>query len=271
MRRILLSALMAIALTAGFTAQTSAQEVYSYTETRTRTRTLKIDWRPEQKNYQRYTVSVSPLMVFNNGLKFDFEKELPRSGHWLGTSLSVYFAPRSGGAGAEWYNDRSSFNSGFDDYHRMWGVGTSASYKYTFGRRGWYFATGLMLDFFRVGVATRAFVPYQEDGMTYYDYGNAIDTRSYFKPTARFVMGKHMALSRRCFFDLYAGMGISYSIYEEGGHRIDDYYYSDSWSSSVMHYGRGRQRFNDVGGFAYRGLTIVTGFRFGVLLWKDLR
>ncbi len=263
MRRIPTSALIAIAFTVAAITCASAQESYSYTETRTRT--IPIDWRPEQKNYQRYTVSVSPLRVLSNGVKFDFERELPRPGQWLGTSLSMYFVPRRGGMGSELYNNRSSFISGFDDYHRMWGIGTSVIYKHTFSRRGWYFATGMTFDFYRVGVATRAFVPYREDGMTFYDYGNAIETRSFFKPTARFVMGKHMALSRRCFFDLYAGVGLSYSIYE----REDTHDYTGSYD--YRYGGYGYPRFDDVGGFGYRGLTIVSGFRFGVLLWKELQ
>ncbi len=252
MRRTLLSALIATALTAGSIAGAGAQESYTYTETRTRTRTLKIDWHPEQQTYQRYTVSVSPLMVFNNGLKFDFERELPRPGHWIGTSLSVYFAPALDGS-REPYNDRASFNSAFYDYHRMWGLGTSLTYKYTFGHRGWYMATGINLDFYRVGVAADAFVPYREEGMTFYEYGIALETRSFVKPTARFIMGKHLALSRRCYFDLYAGVGLSYSIYDRG---VPRGYHHD---------------FDDLGGFGYRGPTIITGFRFGVLLWKDLR
>ncbi|MDR2882856.1 MAG: hypothetical protein LBU98_03670 [Alistipes sp.] len=259
MRRTLLSsALIAIALAAGSTAETSAQESYSYTVTRTQTRTLRIDWRPEQKTHQRYTVAVNPPRLLSSGLRFDFEREMPRPGHWIGTSLSVYFAPALGGSNSGLYNDRWSLLSSFDSYHRMWGVGTSATYKYIFSRRGWYFATGLMFDFFRVGVATDAFVPYREDGMTYYEYGRALETESYFKPTARFVMGKHMAVSRRCFFDLYGGMGLSYSIYRDGD----------------RHYGYGYDydpHFDDMGGFAYRGLTLVGGFRFGVLLWKDLQ
>jgi hypothetical protein len=243
----------------------SAQEgrqIHSYTVTRTRT--LLIDWRPEKTNYQRYTVSVSPLRLASNGLKFDFERELHRPGHWLGTSIALYLAPPRGNDwGGVWYwgdddNNRAWFNSGFDYYHRMWGIGTSAMFKNTFSHRGWYFATGLTLEFFRVGVSTSDYTPYVEDGLTFYDYGTTIETNSYFKPTAQISIGKHMALSERCYFDLYTGLGISYAFTsdDERPYGNDDYH---GWYS---------HRFTELGGFAYRGLTPLAGFRFGVLLWK---
>ncbi len=268
MRRVILSALVAVAIAAGSTVESSAQERYTYTVTHTHTRSVPINWQPEQKTHQRYTISVSPLRLASNGLKFDFEWELPESGHWLGTSLTTYFGPARGGAYSEWYNDRESFISSFDRYHRMWGLGTSAIYKHIFSRRGWYFATGLTFDFFRVGVANDDYVPYTEDGMTFYDYGRTIDTKSYFKPTARIVIGKHMAISERCYFDLYAGVGLSYSFYSNDDRHIYPAGYGSGFYDSY-HYER--PLFDDIGGFAYRGLIPVGGFRFGVFLWKELQ
>lgn len=249
--------LMTAALSVSITAAQTAAAQQSYTYSVTRTRTLLIDWRPEEKTYQRYTVSVSPLRLASNGLKFDFEYELPKPGHWFGTSLAIYIAPQHhsyyywDGDG----NERTWFNSGWDDYNRMWGVGTSAFFKNTFSHRGWYFSAGVVLEFFRVGVMGSTYIPYVEDGLTFYDYDRQLETKSYFKPTAQINIGKHMALSERCYFDLYAGLGLSYALFK------DDYQFDDQ----EYYY---HQRFSDVGGFAYRGLAPVGGFRFGVLLWK---
>ncbi len=259
MRRSLISALIAIAFTAAAIDQSSAQESYTYTETRTHTHTLKIDWLPEHKNYRRYTVSVSPLRVLSRGVKFDFETELPRPGHWLGTSLSMHFVPSYDGSDFDSGNGRSSILSSFGHYNRMWSVGTSAIYKYIFSRRGWYLSPGLTFDLFRVGVFVDTFTRYRAEDMTFYHLDRGLDTRTFFKPTARFVIGKHMALSRRCYFDLYGGLGLSYSFHD------DDRDYNRD------HDGFGNQNFDGVGGFGYRGLTPVGGFRFGVLLWKDIR
>ncbi len=235
----------------------AAQQSYTYSVSRTRT--LLIDWEPEEKTYQRYTVSVSPLRLISNGLKFDLEYELPKSGHWVGTSLAVYLAPqrRTSDYGDYWDtdgNDRSWFNSGWDSYHRMWGLGTSAFFKNTFSRHGWYYSAGLVLEFFRVGVTGNIYVPYKEDGLTFYDYGRELRTESYFKPTAQINIGKHIAISERCYFDLYAGLGLSYAFDSTGTDRS-----------------RQDHLFSLLAGFAYRGLTPVGGFRFGVLLWKPLQ
>ncbi len=264
MRKTICIAAAAVLLSVSATI-VSAQERYTYSYMRTRT--LLINWQPEEKTHQRYTVSVSPLRLASHGLKFDFEMELPKPGHWFGTSLVAYLAPPRNLRYGYWDregNNRSSFNSGFDDYHRMWGIGSSVMYKNTFSRRGWYFSTGIVFEFYRVGVTTGAFIPYEENRLTFYDYGSALVTKSYFKPTAQINIGKHFAISERCYFDLYAGLGISYALYKRDDRHMAGYDYR--YGPSYHHYYR---RFTDIDGFAYRGLTPVAGFRFGVLLWNQ--
>ena len=265
MKRATVITLLALLLSAAGGTTAPAQQRYTYEETRTRTRTVLIDWRPGERTHQRYTVSVSPLRLASHGLKFDFERELPRPGHWLGTSLVVYLAPPRDTRYFYWDregNNRGSFNSGFDDYHRMWGIGTSAFFKNTFGRRGWYFSAGVVLELYRVGVTGGTYIPYTEDNLTFYDYGQALEAKSYFKPTAQINIGKHMALSERCYFDLYAGLGISYALY-----KADDRHITRPGEHYHPHYSRA---FTGIGGFAYRGLVPTGGFRFGVLLWKPV-
>ncbi len=230
----------------------SAQEYYTYRVMRTQL----IDWEPEAKGPQRYTVAINPFHLVNKGLKFDFEVELDTPGNWFGTSLTGYYAPprREG----SWWrsldgNDRNTINSGGDDYNKMWGIGTSAMYKNIFHPRGWYFQTGLLLEFFRVTTLKYGFAPYNEDGLTFYEEGMYPETRSYFKPSAVFNLGKHMALSQRCFFDMFIGLGFSYSIYK----RHDDV---------LDHNGYYQGDFSGMYGFAYRGFYPNWGFRFGVLI-----
>ncbi len=132
--------------------------------------------------------------------------------------------------------------------------------KNTFHPRGWYFSAGVTLEFSRVGVLVDNFYPFVEEGLTFYERGRALVTKSYLKPTAQFNMGKHMALTERLYLDLYAGLGLSYSIYKNDG-RHDQYpTYSGGWSYRL---------FTDPGGFARRGFTLTGGFRFGVLLWES--
>ena len=254
-------AVAAVLFSAAAVQKTMAQHSYTYSVTRTRT--VLMDWRPEIRTHKRYTVSVSPLRLASQGLKFDFEKELSKPGHWLGTSLVVYLAPartpRYGGYWDSDGNNRSWFNSGLDDYHRMWGIGTSAFFKNTFSNRGWYFSTGIVFEFFRVGITERTYIPYTENTLTFYDHGSILNTKSYFKPSIQINIGKHMALSERCYLDLYAGLGLSHALYKN-----DDRHDRNSGYDYGWHY----PYFSQLNGFAYRGLYPVGGFRFGVLLWK---
>ena len=277
-KTILLTAaalLFSVAAARMATAQVATTRVATaeqgYTHSVACTRTGPIVWKPEETTRQRYTVSVSPLRMVSNGMKFDFECELLKPGHWLGTSLAVYLAPqRRPGYGDTYWNsdgnDRSWFNSGWGSYHRMWGLGTSAFFKNTFSHRGWYYSAGVVFEFFRVGVTFNTYTPHEVDGLTFYDYGRELETKSYFKPTAQINIGKHMALSERCYFDLYAGLGFSFAFYEKDNRHIHRY------DRDHAHHGNSHPHywslFSGPGGFARRGFTPVGGFRFGVLLWK---
>lgn len=220
-------------------------------------RTLKINWKPETaKTVQRYTIAINPAPLMNNGLRFDFELELPRPGNWLQIGLTGYFAPERQYRRSyyDWYgdsgNNRWGAISGFDDYNRMWGVGVQALYKWMFHRRGWYLNAGLAVEFFRVGRVEDAFLEYREDGLTFWEYGNGLVEHSYVRPSLVFNVGKHIAVSHRCFFDVYGGMSISYSIYDRNEYNFDD--------------------FSEMYGFARRGINLLNGgVRFGVLLWNN--
>ncbi len=268
MKRLIFLSAAALLVSLASTPETAlAQQRYTYSVTRTRS--APIDWRPEENAHRRYTVSVSPLRLISNGLKFDFEYELPRTGHWFGTSLAVYLAPQRRESPRNYWrsdgNDRSWFNSGWDDYHRMWGLGTSAFFKNTFSHRGWYYSAGVVLEFFRVGVTANTYIPYEENGLTFYDYGRELQTKSYFKPTAQITFGKHMALS--CYFDMYVGLGASVALYKNDDRHTENYhddYYSTGYNPRRYSW----PLFTRLNGFAYRGLTPIAGFRFGVLLWK---
>lgn len=245
---------IAILLSAALSA--SAQQTYSYTVQRT----IPINWRPETKETQRYTIAVHPFHLINNGLKFDFEYELGKPGTWLQAGITGYAAP-SRDARYLWddyygYNHRNTPNSGGNSYERMWGMGVSALYKHMWSRRGWYFSTGLSLEFFRVGRYERGYASFEEDGLTFYESASYIRDKSYVRPTAHFNVGKHFSLSRRTFLDLYIGVSASYSIYRREPYDPNNYYGGYFYDYDGMY------------GFGYRGLNLFNcGFRFGVLLW----
>jgi hypothetical protein len=240
----------------------SAQQSYTYYVKRT----IPINWRPDSTSVQRYTVAVNPLMLLNDGLKADFEYELKTPGEWLQMGLVGYAAPaRTMGYGYgydyyDYHNNRWTPNSSGDDFRNMWGVGVSGLFKKMLHMRGWYFSTGIKMEFFRVGRVENGYIPYKEDGLQYYEGNTYLDTRSYFKTTAQFNLGKHFALSRRCFIDAFIGVSYSYSLYNSTPHT----YSRDNQYDYNYYY-----TFSDMNGFARRGLNLNGGLRFGVLLWDD--
>lgn len=231
-----------------------AQERYDYTVSSTHKRSPRIDWQPRTIDYQRYTLGVNIVPLLNHGLKFDFEFEIPNNpGHWLQLGVAGHFSPALKHAhNYFWYdrydNYRSNFMSGFDDYIQMWGAGVHLRYKWMFSRKGWYLSPGISLEYFRVERTGYGLVEYREDNLSFWEEGKYLSQRTYYKPSIQFNIGKHFAVSRRCFFDLYGGIRLSYSIYKPNSE-----YYSEP--------------FHGMFGFAHRGLDIINGgIRFGVLL-----
>ncbi len=228
-----------------------------------------INWLPDGKysDIQRYTIAVNPFYLISGGLKFDFEYEL-KTGKWIQTSLIGYYAPDRENENSYWWgdgygNNRYSFVSGFDNYYSMWGVGASALYKHVWSRRGWYYSTGITLEYFNVKQMRSGYKPYQEEGLAglyFYEASISPYAMSFVKPTATFNFGKHIAIAPVCFLDLYIGVGFSYSIYDQDKHfgHISDY-------DGEIYY---EPEYDGMYGFARRGFVFNAGFRFGVLLWE---
>ncbi len=227
---------------------------------------FQINWLPGNTDIQRYTVAVNPVYLIYSGLKVDFEYELRKPGRWIETSLIGYYAPHRDRENYWWGdyygNNRASMRSSYDSFDKMWGIGTSIMYKHMWHRRGWYFSTGLVVEYYRVGDIRSGYLPYEEDGLTFYTAGDYSHKMSFVKPTAQFNFGKHMALSRRCFFDMYIGIGYSYSFYNK---EHFEYFYNDYYTGKeqVYYY----PDYSGMYGFARRGFVLTGGFRIGVLFW----
>lgn len=270
------AAMLVVAMVLGTAEETQAQERYYWTNARGRYRVIPVNWRPDSIiPYKRYTVAVDALQLVHHGIKFDFEGELRRRpGEWLQTSLTVYTAPprKTVGSGRYDYdyypgydseesleNYRDGLNSGYDSYMSMWGVGTSLLFKKMLHPRGWYFSTGLKFDYYNVKVKTREYIPFTEDGLTFYEQGTKLHQQSFYKPTLQFNFGKHITVSKTCFFDIYVGVNYSYSF-----HNREKLVQGESRG----YYSRPYKLFTTMDGFAYRGFSPNFGARFGILIWQ---
>lgn len=204
---------------------------------------LKIDWKPDTKDIQRYTVAIRPLYLTENGLKLDFEFELNKPGDWLRVELIGHHRRRFNHGHYDYRSGWSTINSGYDTYHKLGGAGAGLAYKSMFTSNGWYYSVGAAFNYFNVGHEVLSYHPYVEDGITFYERGWKDVNAKYYKPEATVNIGKHFALSRSFFADMFLGLGFAYSFYE------GENYFSDTPYA-----------------FGGRGLFINAGFRIGWLI-----
>jgi hypothetical protein len=274
LKLLLFAAVLLVAAATGGHPEAHAQERYHTWQTRRgRAMMIPVNWKPDSLPvYKRYTVAVDPMQLINNGFKFDFETELSgrRTGEWMQAGLLMFAAPER--KYKDYYyspyyyreldgNNRESYNSGYETYHKMWGVGLSVLFKKMFHRRGWYFSTGVKLEFYGVTANVKELVSFAEYGNTFYEQGGWLSHRQYFfKPGLQFNLGKHITLTPRCFFDVFLGVSYSYAFYDSGK-TIPATRYSYPQPRTYA-------KFTRMDGFGYRGFSPNFGARFGVMLWK---
>ena len=193
-----------------------------------------IDWMNASEN--RYTIAIRPLYVPNNGLKIDFELELPRKGSWLQIDGIVRFNT---------YDDSFYWEAGDNWFTKLNGCGLGVYYKTFFRPNGWYYDAGVLMNYYGVSKPGIVSETYVEDGMTFLRYDRKTIKWNFFKPSLNFNIGKQLALSSHLFLDLFAGIGYTYSFHSDGL-----YGYFSSYNPRS---------------FSYRGLYVSGGFRIGIL------
>ena len=200
---------------------------------------LKAQTNSAEDNSEKYIIAVQPFLLMNGGLRVDFETRLKNPKSWLQVSLTGYRLP--------YYNDDEwggweNFNSDFDLFRELKGLGIGGAYKYLLYKDIFYASAGLSYTYFEVTYQGGYYNPYQEDGLTFYEYSRT-DRRQYFnKLYSNICVGLQTYLSNALYGDAYIGLGYSYSFYDKEKAAFDD---------SIFGYGR-------------RGLTVAGGVRIGV-------
>lgn len=234
----------------------------------------RMDWKPAEKKCDRYTIAIHPFTLVNNGLKADFEYELKTPGRWLQFQVAGYIAPQRDGYryyyhdydNYDYYSRRTNPIAGFDYFNKLGGFSIGVGYKHMFTRNGWYFSPALKFSHFSIHFREMGMASFISDGMTFYEPRYVTKKAKYYKPTVSFNVGKHIAFSKHFFMDLYTGLGITYSFYNDNA--IQTYYYSSGSSYDELRYSDG------MSAIGYSGAQIVGGIRFGFLLrgkpWKPV-
>lgn len=203
--------------------------------------TNPMDWKPESKTANRYSLSVHPFHLMNSGLKLDFETEFTPE-KWLQVGAMGYYRPRFNDHESEWREGWESLNSNYEPFSKLSGAGLSLSYKSMFDSRGWYFNTGVLYNYYDVDYEELRYVPVQQDGLTFYERRFLMVTTKFHQPAVFFNAGKHMAITRHLFADVFIGLGYMHSFYSGGPTPFDEYV-----------------------AFGYRGVYFNGGFRIGIL------
>ncbi len=203
------------------------------------------------KLYPKYTFAVQPLYLINGGLRFDFEQQLQSQKEWLQYSImGYYYQPKTYD---NYYNGYSYFRwepfySDFDSFSAFKGVGAGLAYKY-FLPRFFYISPGVNYSYFNVAYKEYAFSPYNEDGLTFYEYGYMPFEQNFHKLKSEVTVGIQSTLRKLIFVNVYAGFGYTYSFFDE--------------NKAAMN--------NSIFSFGYRGLTLTAGFRVGITLDRSVK
>jgi hypothetical protein len=184
-----------------------------------------------------YTLSFVPQYLFKNGLRMDLELKLKKENQWLQIAPQVYYHE----AIDDYWYDYS--------FEKLGGVGLDLHHKIYLSTNkiahGPYLSYGMVYQHFAVRHNDYIWVPYEESGLTYYDYTSKTLTGTIHKGGINLLFGYQVHPFDRLLLDVYLGMGIRKSFPSES--------MEDRFNSSIIDYN-------------YSGTLLVFGVRFGALL-----
>ena len=193
----------------------------------------KIDSLPQQASL---SISLQPFFLLNNALKVDMEWQ--RAESQFGYIFTV-----------ESYNGRVEENKynyssyGHNDPVNGFGVGVAQKYRLKSGRSGPYVAYGMTYRYLEITMETEDFYQYQENGLTYYDFG-ALKKNNVISSGLFSAVFGYQKVADNFVYDLYLGMAYKAQFKSTdfgGGRTYDQYQYS----------------------YAHKGATMLVGLKIG--------
>lgn len=196
--------------------------------------------RAQEKEY-KLLVMGSPQHLAINGLRVDLDLPLKRSWQWLVLSPTFYY---NKGDDALGFFYESSYN-------RLIGGGLDVNTKSFLGRKihgeGAYASFGGGYRYLNVKTSDFKWVSYEQKGLRYYERQPADYSLDIHSINARAVLGLQTLLMPGMMIDVYAGVGLKYSIHDQPEGTYLKY------NESTIDYG-------------YTGTMFIGGFRIGVAL-----
>ena len=205
----------------------------------------------EETAAPRYAVSIEPFYLYNGGLRLNLEKNL-KANHWIELNLTGYWLPHSDARQKTVdENGKTSYtSSGYiisnSDFRRIYGLsglGIGCTYKYNLSK---YFTLNPAISYTRYNVENTAYdyVPYREDGLTFYEYALIYKKQTFRKLTTQITLSGRSSFKYLLFMEYYTGLGYAYSFYDENKPHFDETMF----------------------GYGYRGYYFTLGIKIGVNL-----
>ncbi|GHT56851.1 hypothetical protein AGMMS49982_23870 [Bacteroidia bacterium] len=193
-----------------------------------------------------YAVSVEPFYLFNGGLRLNVEKrlsarewvELNVTGYILSyreiTESGLYLSdPEEGG--------HVTSNSDFYRFTELSGFGLGGTYKY-YAWKTIYFSANVAYTYYNVGYLDWNFLPYEEDGLVFYEYGSQNTHQQFNKVLGNLCIGVRSFFTHKYMIEFYGGLGYAHSFYNPD-----------------------KRAYNETSfGFGYKGVYPVFGMKLGL-------
>jgi hypothetical protein len=157
---------------------------------------------------------------------------------WVRITPTIYLFPSLVSSYYTHYNDFYDKEYSLKASH---GVGLDFDYKYYPTKRGFYCFAGLNYSYFNVDYQYYGFIPYREDGLNYYKYGQVGDNQNFNNIGLFTGLGIQTPMRIGFFIDGHLGFGYQYSFYNKNKASLDD----------------------DVFDYGYRGIYPVIEFSLG--------
>ena len=188
----------------------------------------------------RISIAIQPLFLFIGAAKFDFE--LQPAKHRFGYKLTT-----------ELYQMETKDTRNLDfldkkpyDKLRGFGLGLQQKYKFREKASSSYVSYGFTYRNQTIAYETEGFYPFQENGLTYYEYG-PIDKKVRLETILVNTTLGYQIISYNFMFDVYMGVGYKGPLTKvnfDGARRYD---------YSILSY-------------AYEGFGVLAGIKFGFQL-----
>ena len=203
-----------------------------------------------KEEYPKQTISLQPFYLFNGGLRLEYERQLRSPREWVQINITGYHITSDSDFENYYSTDMSVSNSNFDDINKVRGFGIGGGYKYFLTKMPEYHWNGLKpyvnanlsYTHFNVHHPTWGYTPFKENGLTFYEYGYINKLSKFDRLNTSVNFGFQSSLFNLFYYDMFVGMGYSYSFYKKEDKAFTEGIYS----------------------YGYRGLQFNAGARIGV-------